>query len=101
MFDDNLKITSLSFFIADFTLLTCDFDNFRLLNRNQIIVQRIHNTLTVPYKKSKTVPYASSRMKNIVVFPSRSKFPITLIHGIDLGSASRACCLLKSNAIVL
>ena len=76
MFDDSLKMTSLSFFIADFILLTCDFDNFRLLNRNQIIVQRIHNTLTVSCEKSKTVPYASSRMKNIVAFPSRSKFPL-------------------------
>ena len=26
--DDNLKITSVSFFIADFNLLSCEFDNF-------------------------------------------------------------------------
>ena len=28
IFDDNLKITSVSLFIADFNLLSCEFDNF-------------------------------------------------------------------------
>ena len=28
MFDDSLKIISVSFFIADFNLLSCEFDNF-------------------------------------------------------------------------
>ena len=28
IFDDNLKITSTPFFIADFNLLSCEFDNF-------------------------------------------------------------------------
>ena len=28
MFDDNLKTTSVSFFIADFNLLSCEFDKF-------------------------------------------------------------------------
>ena len=34
----------------------------------------MYNTLTVPCEKSKVVPFASSIMKNIVVFPTRSKF---------------------------
>ena len=28
IFDDSLKATSVSFFIADFSLLICEFDNF-------------------------------------------------------------------------
>ena len=28
IFDDNLKTTSVSFFIADFNLLSCEFDSF-------------------------------------------------------------------------
>ena len=28
IFDDNLKTTPVSFFIADFSLLSCDFDSF-------------------------------------------------------------------------
>ena len=34
----------------------------------------MYNTLTVPCEKSKVVPFASSIMKNIVVFPTQSKF---------------------------
>ena len=29
IFDDNLKTTSVSFFIADFSLLSCEFDSFK------------------------------------------------------------------------
>ena len=28
IFDDNLNLTSVSFFIADFKLLNCEFDSF-------------------------------------------------------------------------
>ena len=28
MFDDNLKTTSVSFFIVDFSLLSCEFESF-------------------------------------------------------------------------
>ena len=28
MFDDNLKTTSVLFFVADFDLLSCEFDSF-------------------------------------------------------------------------
>ena len=30
LFDDNLKTTSVPFFVADFNLLSCEFDNFTL-----------------------------------------------------------------------
>ena len=38
-------------------------------------------------------------MKNIVACSSR--FPVKLISRVAFGSASRACCLLKSIAIIL
>ena len=38
-------------------------------------------------------------MKNIVVFPSGTRFPVKLIGCIAFGSASNACFLLKSIAI--
>ena len=52
----------------------------------------IHNTPTVLCKKSKIVSFVSSIMKNMVVFPPRSKFPVKLICWIAFGSASSACC---------
>ena len=60
-----------------------------------------HNTLTVPFEKSKTVSFASSIMKNIVESPTLSKFPVKLICWIAFGSASSFCCLLKSIAVHL
>ena len=42
---------------------------------------------------------ASSVMKDIVVFPDRSRFPVKLICFTPFGSASSALCLLKSIAI--
>ena len=38
----------------------------------------IHKTFTVPCEKSKTVSFASSRIKNILVFPALSKFAVNL-----------------------
>ena len=46
------------------------------------------------------VSFASSIMKNIVASAARSRFPVKLIC-FTFGSASSACCLLKSIAIVL
>ena len=45
--------------------------------------------------------FASSVMKNIVLFPGRSRFPVKLICCIVFGSALSACCLLKSIVIIL
>ena len=39
-------------------------------------------------------------MKKIVI-PGQSRFPVKLIGCIALGSATSACCLLKSFAIIL
>ena len=61
----------------------------------------IHKTFTVSCEKSKTVSFASSRMKYILVYPALSNFAVKLIYWVALGSASNACCLLKSVAIIL
>ena len=61
----------------------------------------IHKMLTVRCEKSKIVFFASSIMKNIVAFSSRSRFPVKLNCCIAFGSTSSAYYLLKSIAIIL
>ena len=67
------------------------------------IVEHIDISLTVPCEKSKMVSFASSIMKNIVVFPSRSRFVVQLICYICIafGPTLSAWYLLKSIAIIL
>ena len=59
------------------------------------------NTLTVPCEESRIFSFASSTIKNIVVFAIgfRTRCLTKLICCIDSGSS--ACCLLKSIAISL
>ena len=64
-------------------------------------MEHIHNTFTVPCRKSKMVSFASSILKNIVAFPCRSKFAVILLYSIAFGSESSACFLLKSIVIIL
>ena len=64
-------------------------------------MQYIYNTFTVSCEKSKTVSFASSVMKNIVVFPALSRSAVKLICWFALGSASSACWLLKSIVLIL
>ena len=52
-------------------------------------------------EKSKIISFASSIVKNVSVFPSRSIFPVTLICYTAFGSPSSTCCLGKSIAISL
>ena len=54
----------------------------------------------VPWEKSKTVLFGSSIMKYNVVSPAGSRFPVKLICCNAFGSASVACCLLKSIIIL-
>ena len=61
----------------------------------------IHSTFTVPCEKSKMDSFVSSIMKKIVAPAARSRFPVKAIYCIAFGSASSACCLLKSIAILL
>ena len=60
-----------------------------------------YKTFTVPCEKSKTVSLVSSIIKSIFVFPALPRFAVKLICWIAYGSASRACCLLKSIAVIL
>ena len=57
------------------------------------------NPFGVPSENSKTVSFASSIMGNIAALFSR--FSVKLICYIAVGSASSACCLLKSIVIIL
>ena len=63
-------------------------------------MKRIHNTFRVPYEKSEMVYFTSSVNKNIAIF-AYPWFPVKLISCITFGSASSACCLLKSIDIML
>ena len=65
-----------------------------IIDKVNLIIQHIYNTFTVPFEKSKTFSFASSIMKNVVVFLVPSKFAVKLFCWIALGSASRACYLL-------
>ena len=53
-----------------------------------------HNILTVPFEKSKDVPFSFSIMENICVLQSPSSFQVKFICCIAFGSASSFCCLL-------
>ena len=61
------------------------------------------NTFVVPFEISYLVSLASSIMETIVEFvsPFRARFPVKLISCIAVRSASSACCLLKSIAVIL
>ena len=107
-FDEIFKVTSVLFFIPDFDLLSYDLGNITfnvlywvILYWCYIKVKWIYNTLTVLWEKSQIVSFISSVLKNIFVFPSRSRFLVKLISCIAFGWASSACCLLKSIAINL
>ena len=54
----------------------------------------------VPCEKWKMFSFTSSIMKNSIVFPSHSRFPVKLICFIVFGSTSSSCRLLKSIAII-
>ena len=50
----------------------------------------------VHWEKSNMVSSTSSRMKNIVTSPARSRFPVKLIYCITFRSTSSTSCPLKS-----
>ena len=74
-FDETFKVTSVPFFTADFNLLSCELHNFIfnvlywvVLFWYYIKTKQSHNTLTVPFEKSKYVSFATLIMKNIASF---------------------------------
>ena len=92
--------------------MCCELENFTLkklygvnlywhfIKSNQV-VEHIHNYLIVSCKKLKIISFASSKMKNIGVFPTCFKFPVKLICCRAFGSPSSACYLLQTIAIIL
>ena len=76
-------------------MLSHFYIDIKLQHRNY--VERVYNTR----EKFSIVSLTSSRMKSIVVFPSRSRFSVKLICSIAFGSASSVCYSLKSVAVIL
>ena len=113
IFDDNLKTTSFYFLLQILihyaaNLIALHFNYWVILywwKLNYSLKFLFYNKFTKPLqllvKILRKFFFASSIIKNIVVFPALSKFAAKLICWIALGSASSACCLLKSIAIVL
>ena len=66
-----------------------------------IFTECVCSNFRVPCEKSTADSLASLIMKDIIVFPARSRFPVKLICCIPFGSASSACCFLRSIAISL
>ena len=86
MLGDSLITTSFSFFIADFNLFSCEFGNFVFKQLYCVILcyyelksQLYSKTFMVPCENSKMVSFASSVIKNIVVFLALSKLAVKLI----------------------
>ena len=77
MFDDNFKVNSFAFFVVDFTLLSCEFINFAftlywvILYYYYIKPKVLCLSLLVSNYNTLTESKNSSRIKTIVVFPSR------------------------------
>ena len=96
-FGEGFKVTLVPFFVSNFSLLNCELDNFKFKCYIELfcadIILRGNNItiLKVPCEKSKMTCFISSIMKNIVVFPSRSRFPVKSSCFILSKSASSAC----------
>ena len=70
-------LLSLCFQIANLIIsqLRCYAVSFYFGIKLKQINEMLHNTLPVPFEKSKFFSFTCSRMKN-VVFPAGSKFPV-------------------------
>ena len=98
--------------ISVLSLLICELDNFTLKLSYWVILdwyfikaRYIYITLTfslVPCEKSEIVSFASSVMKKIIVFLTRSRLSLKkLIWCIVFGSESSALFLIESIVIIL
>ena len=103
-FAGKFKVTSVPVFIPDFNVLSCELFNFTFKILSWIFLyyyyvktKQNYNTITALCKKSTTV----SIIEYVAVCSVRSRFAVKLIFCIAFGSASSACCLLKSIAIYL
>ena len=106
IFDERFKVTAVLFFVADLNLLSCELDNFTFNVLYWVISFYIktkynHDTLPVPFEKSKTVSFTFWILKNIDEPSRQSRFPVKLICRIAFGPASNFYWWLKSIAINL
>ena len=80
--EEIFKVASVPFFIPDFDLVSCEFDNFiALLSRFILILYKIKIKLW------------NTKMENIAAPAPQSRFPGKLICCITFGSTSNACFL--------
>ena len=63
--------------------------------------ENIYSTFTVSCEKSKMVSFISSIIQNIILLFAPARLPRKLINYIAFGSASSACYLVQSIAIIL
>ena len=105
MFDDNFKVNSFAFFVVDSTLLSFEFINFEftlywvILYYYYIKPKVLCLSVLVSNYNTLTESHNSSRIKTIVVFSSRSRFPVKLVCWAASGFT--LCCFLTSIAIIL
>ena len=98
MSDDNLKVTPVALFAADFILSSWKSDNLAVTLWYSVILHYCHvkfkkciyNTLTTLFQKPGIVFLTSSKMNNIFVRPVHSRFSVKLICCITLRSVPSA-----------
>ena len=105
--DDNLKNTPVTFWLQTLIYVARNlitwlfhFDTQLFCINTKIryhikLIKHVYSTFTVPCKKSEIVSSTSLVVKNIVVLPTCSRFPVKLIC-VDFGLASNTCCLSQS-----
>ena len=70
MLEDNLNITLVSCFIADFNSLTCEFDSFTFEN---YCIQSFYTTKILKMYKTFTVPCENSKIVFVCFFKNKVK----------------------------
>ena len=108
MFDNNLRVTSVPIFVTDFNQFSCGANNFTSTVLYSVILCwyqewncRTHLQYFYSSLKSRMISFTTWMMRNIVVFPARSRFPAKFICCMAFRSILRANCLLRSIAISL
>ena len=85
--DECFKINSIPFYIPDFSLWTCEWNNFLfevlylviLYQSKNKFVEHTNKTFTVTFEKFKLTSFASLTMENTVVLPVLCTFIVRLI----------------------
>ena len=67
-----------------------------ITSKQNKFMKHVRNIVTIPCEKIEIVVFTRSRMKEIVLFPAWSTFPVKLICSIAFGLVSSASCILRS-----